>query len=309
MIIFQFLTSFIEVVLAFVLILLLLVLLAPIVFTVYAEKQERIIAKVRVTWLKFAIAFKADYDEKGFIYHLKTFGGELVTNEYGFTGEDEAEESAEDDGGKKGKKKKKKSEDEAEDAKKESKDGAGSENKVDGNENISSQDPEAADFVNDDSDFKPKKQKLGAKLDALFMKVQRKVEGLYYKYIGTKEKAERYKKLYDHSTTKQAIEVVKTYLIKLLLHIKPRKFRGKLNYGTGDPASTGKNIGYMAALYPLYGDNFDITPDFYEKVMVGDVFIKGRIRLINVLYYAVRIYFNKYVRVTLKRIKKIGGKE
>ena len=122
-----------------------------------------------------------------------------------------------------------------------------------------------------------------------------------------KDKAEQYKKFVRAGTTKQSFQVLKRNVILLLKHLNPTKIKGQVTYGSGDPASTGKQLGYLSLILPLYYNKIDITPDFSKKILEGDIFIKGRIRVYNILYYCCKVYFNKYVKRSMAYLKKISG--
>lgn len=271
-------------VLGLVIALALLILLAPVRYKAYAQKQESVLAKVSVTWLGFVACFKASYDDAGLVYRLRLFGGSVIDSEK--TGDDEADEA-----------------ETAEEPVGAADDGA----------EFYSPDGEDAVFYADDSEFESKPEgvfaRVGRKLDAAAKGVISKIKGISEKLNGLKKKKSGYTKLYNNVRTKEAVRIVKKQLIRLLKHLKPTKLKGRLLYGAGDPADTGKQLGYMSVLFPLYYDRIDITPDFEEKVLEGDLFIKGRIRLWTVVWCALKIIINKNCRITYKRFKKISGGE
>ena len=80
-------------------------------------------------------------------------------------------------------------------------------------------------------------------------------------------------------------------------------------YGTGDPATTGEHLGLMSVAYPLYYDKIDVTPDFSKKILEGNLYAKGRIRLGKILVVAVRVMFNKNCRAALSDFKRISGRK
>ena len=170
---------------------------------------------------------------------------------------------------------------------------------------------EEIQFVTDDSDLQEKKTgivvKIGRLLDRLVITVRDKLAALAEKIRNLKHKANQYKRFLRASHTRQAWEVVKKNLIRLLKHIKPKKIRGNLTYGTGDPASTGQQLGYMSVALPLYYNKIEITPDFSRKIFDGDIFVKGRLRVFNILIYACKVVLNKYVKKTIRHFKKISG--
>ncbi|MBE5948215.1 MAG: DUF2953 domain-containing protein [Lachnospiraceae bacterium] len=88
----------------------------------------------------------------------------------------------------------------------------------------------------------------------------------------------------------------KNELFYLLKHYMPRKWKGRLLLGTGDPASTGYALGTLYALYPVHGGNLIVTPDFDNKVIEGNVFVRGRIRGVHTVRTVIHLFKNKHLR-------------
>lgn len=295
--------------LGLVLLLVVLLLFVPIRYKLYAEKNENFICKLKASWLGFVFCLKANYDENGFVYRLRSFGGTIVSNQEEFTGD---EETRKDEKSKTDKKSK---------ADKKSKSGKPKEvdEALEADEAPQMEIPQMADdavsanrqFAEDDSEFQEETisliTRVGKVFDRFVLSVKKKIENFIKKFKSLKKKMEQYKKLIHAKTTKQALQVVKINLVKLLKHLNPTKIEGRVTYGTGDPASTGTQLGYLSVCLPLYADKIDITPDFSRKILEGDIFIKGRVRVYNILYYSCKVYFNKYVKRTIAYFKKITG--
>ncbi len=98
--------------------------------------------------------------------------------------------------------------------------------------------------------------------------------------------------------------VVKKRLVKIVRHILPRKLKGSVRFGTGDPCSTGKILGAAAMLYPIYGGHINVEPVFEEKALEFDLYLRGRIRIVTVLIPALRTYWSKDFKRLRKKIKK-----
>ena len=98
--------------------------------------------------------------------------------------------------------------------------------------------------------------------------------------------------------------VAKKRVIKVVKHILPRKLRGSIRFGTGDPCSTGKILGAAAMMYPIYGGHISVEPVFEEKALEFDLYLRGRIRVITVLVPALRTYWSRDFRYVRKKIKK-----
>lgn len=309
--------------LGLVLLLVVLLLFVPIRYKLYAEKNENFICKMKASWLGFVFCLKANYDENGFVYRLRSFGGTIVSNQEEFTGDEETRKDEKSKTDKKSKADKKsksgkpKEVDEALEA-----DEAPqmeipqmADNAVSGDEETEATSDETVpanrQFAEDDSEFQEETisfiTRVGKVFDRFVLSVKKKIENFIKKFKSLKKKMEQYKKLIHAKTTKQALQVVKINLVKLLKHLNPTKIEGRVTYGTGDPASTGTQLGYLSVCLPLYADKIDITPDFSRKILEGDIFIKGRVRVYNILYYSCKVYFNKYVKRTIAYFKKITG--
>lgn len=103
---------------------------------------------------------------------------------------------------------------------------------------------------------------------------------------------------------KAFICIVKENVIHLWKQIHPRRMRGKVIFGTGDPCSTGELLGVFALFYAWYGNGVQIIPDFEQKRIEGNVSFRGRIRMITLICIAWRIIKNKDGRKLLHEWEK-----
>ncbi len=92
---------------------------------------------------------------------------------------------------------------------------------------------------------------------------------------------------------------------QILRHVLPGKIKGHVEFGTGDPASTGKALGVLGVLYAWYGKGVTIVPDFYEKRVVAELEFKGRIRLGSLLVKGLRLIRDKHVKRFINNFKKL----
>ena len=113
-----------------------------------------------------------------------------------------------------------------------------------------------------------------------------------------------YIKIIKSDTFHRAWSVCSAQVFSLLKGILPKKFRGNLLIGTGDPASTGQVLAVYGMLYPLIGNHIDITPDFEQQIVEGELFIKGKITVFRILKTAWIVYFNKDLRRLIKLFKR-----
>ena len=88
-------------------------------------------------------------------------------------------------------------------------------------------------------------------------------------------------------------------------YLAPKKVRGTFAFGTGDPSSTGLVTG-LISLFPIaYQEGVYVTPDFEEKRLAADFFVKGRIRVIYFLRLFLRLYQDKELKRMWKQIHRL----
>lgn len=100
-------------------------------------------------------------------------------------------------------------------------------------------------------------------------------------------------RLLQEEYAKRFICITKDNMLHLWKQLRPRKIRGDIRFGTGDPCSTGQILGLIAVFYGWIGSGVQITPDFDEPCFEGRLVMKGRIRMITIIVTAVKIMFHK----------------
>ena len=96
----------------------------------------------------------------------------------------------------------------------------------------------------------------------------------------------------------------KKQLFWILRRIKPKKCQINLTAGTGDPASTGQIMAVYGMLYPFIGSHVLVQTDFENKVIEGDLYIRGKVVAIVFLIAGVRIVLDKNIWKLFKMLKK-----
>jgi archaellum component FlaC len=119
-----------------------------------------------------------------------------------------------------------------------------------------------------------------------------------------RDNVEYYVRLANLESTKEAFRLCKKQVFKLLKLLCPRKYRVNLHLGFEDPATMGEALAIWGMLYPWHEGKIDIKPEFETTVMEGDFGIKGHICIISVIKAACIIYFNKNIRLLLRRLKR-----
>ena len=118
-----------------------------------------------------------------------------------------------------------------------------------------------------------------------------------------------YKNLWDKPQGKKSLEHLWREICYKKKKGKPTKIRGKLLFGTGDPATTGQALGVLGAVYGFLPEDLFITPDFENEVYEGTIDVKGRLRLIHLLIVAVRLLIDRDFRYVVKKVLAKEGQE
>ena len=132
--------------------------------------------------------------------------------------------------------------------------------------------------------------------------VKSKLRNLKYTLHRFYVKIKKIKRFATDERTKAAVSLAWSQLKRLLGKLLPRKVRGEVRFGTGDPALTGQILGGISIFYPLFMDNVKVTPDFQETVLEGELYAKGRIRLFTVARIAWKLYRDKNIRFVYRRL-------
>lgn len=104
---------------------------------------------------------------------------------------------------------------------------------------------------------------------------------------------------------KSGIKKIFISIRRVLKHIAPKKIQGVVHFGTGDPCSTGQALGAIATCYGFYGDKISIIPNFEDEVLDGELFLKGRIRLVTLLIIAIKLVLDDNFKRLIKNAKQL----
>ena len=104
---------------------------------------------------------------------------------------------------------------------------------------------------------------------------------------------------------KKALKRLFHEIRELICYLSPGKVRGEMVFGTGDPASTGLVIGGISLLPAAYREGVRITPDFEEKRLEAEGYIKGRVRVVYFLRLLFRLYKDKELKHLWKQINHV----
>jgi hypothetical protein len=91
---------------------------------------------------------------------------------------------------------------------------------------------------------------------------------------------------------------------KLLRHYKPRRIRGYLRFGTGDPAQSAQLTGLLYLLLPARADRFTIETEFYEPAFETDLICEGHLRMYHLLCILWSAWKNRRLRRAIRFVRK-----
>lgn len=112
------------------------------------------------------------------------------------------------------------------------------------------------------------------------------------------------KKQITDEHNKSVVHKIYTELRYLLRHFKFRRIVTDLQFAAGEPATTGQVFGVMCMIPLLYRYDFKVIPDFEaeEPYVKGSFCLTGKVRLIHLLAAGLRLFFDKEVRMVIRRV-------
>ena len=120
-------------------------------------------------------------------------------------------------------------------------------------------------------------------------KLKKKLTNIRLTFRGFCDKIKRWRTLWNEDSTQAALRFLTEKGRKLIRHVLPRKIKGSITFGCEDPALTGQILGAVAIAYPLYGKGVAVYPRFEEKILEGQLQMKGRIVAACLLWQAWKI--------------------
>lgn len=147
-----------------------------------------------------------------------------------------------------------------------------------------------------------------SKLAALVEKIQGICQTISEKWQKGQDTYDKATEFISDEGNQQLFSLVWRQIKKLIVHILPRKISGRFKFGFEDPYTTGQILTVVSPFYPLYAKTFSFEPVFNDKVLDGEVHIKGHIRVITLLWIVVRVLLNrnlwKLIRKWRKKIRR-----
>ena len=300
------------VILAVILLILLLVLFAPIFYRIDANvpeteldsgfDKEKVYARISFSWLLFVIRGRLEFP-KNKEFTLRVFGIKILPKKE----KPEKEKPKKEDKGED--KKEDKSEIEEKEETEDKKGDVKTETEETSSESSDvTSEPETDTPVSDVAEPKSFLDVLWNiidKIDNILKTPLNVFEKIQYTISRVCDKIDMIKSTLENDIFKRAFELVKKKLIRIIKMILPDKCDVSIMFGSGDPAQTAEIMAGYGALYPILYNKIRFQPDFERKVVMADAHIKGHITVFTIVYSAAVCYFNKDVKKTIRRFKKI----
>ena len=117
-------------------------------------------------------------------------------------------------------------------------------------------------------------------------------------------KIKQWRDFFCGNAFKRAVRFVLNKGGALIKHIMPRKITGNVTYGLEDPATTGQILAVLSVVIPMYKGKFQVVPMFNQKILEGDIYIKGHILGFTLVKIAWSVYRNKDVKEVINHFRK-----
>lgn len=316
-------------ILCLLLLLLLLALFVPVRYRAEGKKQEELAFRMRITWLLHMVSVPLVYEKGKLSLRFKLFGFPIKD----FLAEEKEEQAKEEEvrsDEEAGRERKSgegdntaKEESEPEDRSAEFQENTekGSWDKPEKDsakdKNVCLKNKAPGDKIEEkDNSFQDytetavsKKKKFS--LPRIFRGIWEKLKKLKYtirsfcdKIRAVMKKAGSIRRFLAEETTKAALSLGMGQLLYLLKKLGPRKVQGWIHFGTGDPALTGEILGGISAWYAVSPIKLELQPDFQDRVLEGEIRVKGHLHMITLVGIAWRLWRDKNIKAVYKKIKK-----
>lgn len=153
------------------------------------------------------------------------------------------------------------------------------------------------------SDDKPKEDII-QKIRTIIENILKKIQQVFFKIKSICELAEYYLKLLKEEDTMHIFTKLMTGFEKFFKSIYPRKVKGEIYFGTGEPDTTGYILAIYGILSPHIGWNLIVTPDFDNKILKGKLSVKGRVIVGILLFNVLKIVLDRRFHPLIKKIRR-----
>ena len=119
-----------------------------------------------------------------------------------------------------------------------------------------------------------------------------------------RDNVEYYKERLTAEENRLFLKRTKERIFAVLKSIKPKVLTARVVCGTGSPDTTGYVCAVYGMLYPVIEDRISFTADFENKVLDGELSVKGKVRVATLVRHGIKILLDKQLKVFLKEMKR-----
>lgn len=130
------------------------------------------------------------------------------------------------------------------------------------------------------------------------------ISGLCDKMEKIRDNVEYYKERLTAEENRLFLKRTKKRIFAVLKSIKPKVLTARVVCGTGSPDTTGYVCAVYGMLYPVIEDRISFTADFENKVLDGELSVKGKVRVVTLVRHGIKILLDKQLKVFLKEMKR-----
>lgn len=166
----------------------------------------------------------------------------------------------------------------------------------------------------DDETSEKEKKSVWEKITDKACRFEKKIIGLWEKIKYTfrgicdrikllSDKKEKLTQFITDETHRRAFSVARKAVFRFLRRILSGRIRGKIHFGFDDPYYTGRALAWLAIGYPLYGECLLVEPDFEQRILEGQLSVKGYVMILDAVILAWTLFWCREVRKTYRDIK------
>ncbi|MCD8222990.1 MAG: hypothetical protein LUD07_12575 [Clostridiales bacterium] len=144
------------------------------------------------------------------------------------------------------------------------------------------------------------KAKCTGTIKEVIQKIRSAASAAQEKVQAVRDKKEWVVAFLKNKDNQKTFRLVKRQVFRLIRHIFPQKLRGRVRFGFDDPGTTGQILTWISPLYGLYAGKLELIPVFEDKALEGEVSLKGRVRILTVLWIAARMLLDRNFRKLIR---------
>lgn len=113
-----------------------------------------------------------------------------------------------------------------------------------------------------------------------------------------------FKKINAIENKREILKAFIAFIKGIFKSVKPKDIYANMEIGLGEPSYTGYMMGAYGIGKAKYGKNVTIKPYYEDFKFQGEFRVKGKIRLVSLLYHTLKFVLKKPVFILIKNIMK-----